>query len=279
MTLLKTNTSHMTKNYQPKLKNQLPGQYCGKNVANDLNMFHITARDAAPSLHSAWCRPRYKSYVPQKTLSCSPGQLNCCFLSSADVSEPKHHHWHPRWHHRVEFKNSRSSALFLSRCLSFFDFFTFIFIFFPEIMLYLPFFRSFKYLEICTGPEFSSPFAFLSFFRLCRFSFFPFFLCCFSFFLFLDCFLDLLRESLLRLRLDECEEPDEEEEDEDELEEDDEDDEDELEEDEEEDLLRLRFRFFFSRPLLLDLLLSSVLEEELDTLDSAFVDMAAAEYS
>lgn len=164
-------------------------------------------------------------------------------------------------------------------CLSFFDFFTFIFIFFPEIMLYLPFFRSFKYwnettdasftrlehkkkerkltdytttkgllwsrsfclcelatyfslmgpwwtftLEIWTGPEFSSPFAFLSFLRLCRFSFFPFcknkfqrvtykilrslqiletwdkkikntFLGCFSFFLFLDCFLDLLRES------------------------------------------------------------------------------------
>jgi len=30
-------------------------------------------------------------------------------------------------------------------CLSFFDFFTFILIFFPEIMLYFPFFRSFKY--------------------------------------------------------------------------------------------------------------------------------------
>lgn len=148
-------------------------------------------------------------------------------------------------------------------------------------MLYLPFLRSFKYLEICTGPEFSPPpFAFLSFLRLCLFSFFPFFLCCFSFFLFLDCFLDLLRESLLlellRLRLDERDEPDEEDDDEDE---DDEDDDDELEEDDEEDLLRLRFRFFFSRPLLLDLLLSSVLELVLDTLDSAFVDMATAEYS
>lgn len=147
-------------------------------------------------------------------------------------------------------------------------------------MLYLPFFLSFKYLEICTGPEFSSPpLDFLSFLRLCLFSFFPFFLGCFSFFLFLDCFLDLLRSrllELLRLRLDECDEPDEEEDDEDE---DDEDDDDEVEEDDEEDLLRLRFRFFFSRPLLLDLLLSSVLELELDTLHSAFVDMAAAEYS
>lgn len=83
--------------------------------------------------------------------------------------------------HRVELRNSRSSARFLSRCrktnpyinlrkwqcnsqtekthldihstaikwdtcLSFFDFFTFIFIFFPEIMLYFPpFFLSFKY--------------------------------------------------------------------------------------------------------------------------------------
>lgn len=146
-------------------------------------------------------------------------------------------------------------------------------------MLYLPFFLSFKYLEICTGPEFSSPpFAFLSFFRLCRFSFFPFCFFCFSFFLFLDCFLDLLRESLLlelllRLGLDECDEPEEEEDDEDE------DDEDELEEDEEEDLLRLRFRFRFSRPLLLDLLLSSVLEVELDTLHSAFVDMVTTDYS
>lgn len=87
--------------------------------------------------------------------------------------------WCPQRHHTVEFKNSRSSARFLSRCkktahviqrtqqyiqnlqthvltwrqkdtkvtcLSFFDFFTFIFIFFPEIMLYLPpFFLSFKY--------------------------------------------------------------------------------------------------------------------------------------
>lgn len=195
------------------------------------------------------------------------------------MSEPEHHYWRPQWHHRVEFKNSRSSARFLSRCLSFFDFFTFIFIFFPEIMLYLPFFLSFKYLEICTGPEFSSPpFAFLSFLRLCRFSFFPFFLCCFSFFLFLDCFLDLLRESLLlellRLWLDECDEPDEE----DDVE-DDEDEDDELEEEDEEDLLRLRFRFFFSRPLLLDLLLSSVLELELDTLHSVLVDMTTAEYS
>lgn len=147
-------------------------------------------------------------------------------------------------------------------------------------MLYLPFFLSFKYLEICTGPAFSStPFAFLSFLRLCRFSFFPFcFLCCFSFFLFLDCFLDLLRESLLlellRLWLDECDEPEEDEE-----EEEDEDEEDEDEEDDdldEEDLLRLRFRLGFSRPSLLDLFRSSVLELELDTLDSAFVDMATA---
>lgn len=138
-------------------------------------------------------------------------------------------------------------------------------------MLYLPFFLSFKYLEICTGPVFSStPFAFLSFLRLCRFSFFPFcFFCGFSFFRFLDCFLDLLSESLLlellRLLLDESDEPEEEEEDAD-------DDEDDLEEDDEEDLLRLRFRFVFSRPVLRDLLLSSVLELELDTLDSAFVD-------
>lgn len=150
-------------------------------------------------------------------------------------------------------------------------------------MLYLPFFLSFKYLEICTGPELSSPpFAFLSFLRLpvCRFSFFPFFLGCFSFFLFLDCFLDLLRESLLLLELllllllDECDEPDEEDDDED-----DEEDDDELEEDDEEDLLRLRFRFLFSRPLLVDLLLSSVLEVELDTLHSAFVDMTSVEYT
>lgn len=72
--------------------------------------------------------------------------------------------------------------------------------------------------------------------------------------------------------LDEFDEPDEEEDDEDE------DDDDDLEEDDEEDLLRLRFRFVFSRPVLLDLFLSSVLELELelDTLDSAFVDMAAA---
>lgn len=147
-------------------------------------------------------------------------------------------------------------------------------------MLYLPFFLSFKYLEICTGPELSSPpFAFLSFLRLCRFSFFPFFLCCFSFFLFLDCFLDLLRESLLllellRLLLDDCDEPDEEDDDAD-----DEEDDDELEEDDEEDLLRLRFRFLFSCPLLVDRLLSSVLEVELDTLHSAFVDMTSVEYT
>lgn len=105
-------------------------------------------------------------------------------------------------------------------------------------------------------------------------------MCCFSFFLFFDCFLDLLRESLLlellRLRLDEGDEPDEEERDEDD---DDEEDDDELEEDEEEDLLRLRFRFLFSRPLLVDLLLSSVLEVELDTLHSAFVDILAAMYN
>lgn len=98
------------------------------------------------------------------------------------------------------------------------------------------------------------------------------FLCCFSFFPFFDCFLDLLRDAndektqsslaagarspstlleehspllleLLRLRLDDREEPDEEEEEDDE---EDEDDEDELEEDDEEDLLRLRLRFFLS---------------------------------
>lgn len=144
-------------------------------------------------------------------------------------------------------------------------------------MLYLPFFLSFKYLEICTGPVFSSPFDFFSFLRLCRFSFFPFFLCCFSFFLFFDCFLDLLRESLLlellRLRLDERDEPDGEEDDEDE------DEEDELEEDDEEDLLRLRLRLLFSCPVLLDLLLFSVLSLELDTLHSAFVDMATVKRS
>lgn len=143
----------------------------------------------------------YTCSLPRKTLHVSsPATLRfcccCCFLRSDDASQPDHHLWRPQWCHTVEFKNSRSSARFLSRCLSFFDFFTFILIFFPEIMLYLPFFLSFKYLEICTGPEFSSPpFAFLSFLRLCRFSFFPFFLCCFSFFLFLDCFPDFLRES------------------------------------------------------------------------------------
>lgn len=101
----------------------------------------------------------------------------------------------------------------------------------------------------------------------------------------MDCFLDLLRESLLlellRLLLEECDEPDEEEDDEREDDED-EDDDDELEDDEEEDLLRLRFLFFVFRPLLLDLLLSSVLELELDSLDnldSAFVDMAAVIYN
>lgn len=57
--------------------------------------------------------------------------------------------------------------------------------------------------------------------------------------------LPLLLE-LLRLWLDECDEPDEEEDDEDEDE--DEDDEDDLEEDDEEDLLRLRLRLVFSRP-------------------------------
>lgn len=60
----------------------------------------------------------------------------------------------------------------------------------------------------------------------------------------MDLNLPLLLE-LLRLRLDDCDEPDEEEDDEDE---DAEDEEDELEEDDEEDLLRLRFRFLFSRP-------------------------------
>lgn len=75
--------------------------------------------------------------------------------------------------------------------------------------------------------------------------------------------------------LDECDEPDEEADDEDE------DDDDELEEDDEEDLLRLRFRLVFSRPVLVDLLVSSDLdlELELDTLHSALVDMAAAECS
>lgn len=159
-----------------------------------LQLFHSVRPGAAPR----WRRRSYSPPPPQKTLHiCSPGKLSCCFLSSADVSAPDHQDRCPRRHHRVEFKNSRSSARFLSRCLSFFDFFTFIFIFFPDIILYFPFLRSFKYLEIWTGPEFSSPpFAFLSFLRLCRFSFFPFFLF-FSFFLFLDCFLDLLRESLL----------------------------------------------------------------------------------
>lgn len=93
----------------------------------------------------------------------------------------------------------------------------------------------------------------------------------------MDCFLDLLRESLLlellRLWLDEREEPEDEDDDEDK--EEDDDDDDELEEDEEEDLLRLRFRFLFSLPLLLDLFCSSFLElEELDTLQSASADIA-----
>lgn len=57
----------------------------------------------------------------------------------------------------------------------------------------------------------------------------------------LNIHLPLLLE-LLRLRLDECDEPEEEEDDDDE-------DDDELEEDDdEEDLLRLRFCFLFSRP-------------------------------
>lgn len=59
----------------------------------------------------------------------------------------------------------------------------------------------------------------------------------------LDLHSPLLLE-LLRLRLDDCDEPDEEDDDED----DEEDDDDELDEDDEEDLLRLRFRFLFSRP-------------------------------
>lgn len=102
----------------------------------------------------------------------------------------------------------------------------------------------------------------------------------FSFFRFLDCFLDLLRESLLlellRLRLEERDDTEEAEDDEDE--DDDEEDDDELEEDDEEDLLRLRFRFFFSRPVLLDLLLRSDLELELDTMHSALVDIARVYY-
>lgn len=44
------------------------------------------------------------------------------------------HTWLPPWQQQCEIT-----------CLSFFDFFNFIFIFFPEIMLYLPFFLSFKY--------------------------------------------------------------------------------------------------------------------------------------
>lgn len=147
----------------------------------------------------------------------------------------------------------------MSRCLSFLDFFTFIFIFFPEIMLYLlPFFLSFKYFEIWTGPP-SSSLDFFSFFRLCFLSLLDFFLCCFSFFFFFSSFLDLLCGSglLELLPLSDGVEADEQEDD-------DEDEEEELQEDEEEDLLRLRLRFLFS--LLLDLLLSSVLELELDTL-------------
>lgn len=100
----------------------------------------------------------------------------------------------------------------------------------------------------------------------------------------MDCFLDLLRESLLllellRLRLEERDDPEEDDDDDDEDEDDDEDDDEELEEDEEEDLLRLRFRFLFSRPELLDLLLSSDLEEELDTLHSVLVDIVRVDYS
>lgn len=291
-----------------------------------INSWHFTA---APGLHGEYAATGLKALhfalrhtpslslqvllISEKHLYRFSWKAACWFLSSVDLSILL-----TTSSHRVEFKNSRSSARFLSlcnrkvlntkhirilyqlekqtwtvtnfvfcffykdesTCLSFFDFFTFILIFFPEIMLYLPpFFLSFKYLEIWTGPELSS-FVFLSFLRLCRFSFFPFFLCCFSFFLFFDCFLDLLLESLLlellRLWLDECDEPDEEDCDEDE---DEDDEDDELEEDEEEDLLRLRFRFFFSRPLLVDLLLSSVLDVELDTLHSAFVDILAAIYN
>lgn len=93
----------------------------------------------------------------------------------------------------------------------------------------------------------------------------------------MDCFLDLLRESLLlellRLRLDDREEPEDDDEDDDA--DADDDDDDELEEDDEEDLLRLRFRLLFSLPVLLDLFLSSFLElEEVDTLQSASADIA-----
>lgn len=96
----------------------------------------------------------------------------------------------------------------------------------------------------------------------------------------MDCFLDLLRESLLlellRLRLDDREEPEDDDEDDDA----DEDDDDELEEDDEEDLLRLRFRLLFSVPVLLDLFLSSFLElEEVDTLQSASADIATVGFS
>lgn len=44
----------------------------------------------------------------------SSSRLSCCFLSSAD--EADRHCWRPQVHHRVEFRNSRSSARFLSRC-------------------------------------------------------------------------------------------------------------------------------------------------------------------
>lgn len=147
---------------------------------------HLTSLQEIQLFHSirlgaARCVSMQVVFIIKTLHFCSPGKVSCCFLSSGDVSEPEHHYWRPQWHHRVEFKNSRSSARFLSRykknkkgtceprqiqmhsqtlqkklvanltakcnitCLSFFDFFTFIFIFFPEIMLYLPFFLSFKY--------------------------------------------------------------------------------------------------------------------------------------
>lgn len=129
-------------------------------------------------------------------------------------------------------------------------------------MLYLPFFLSFRYFEICTGPEgSSSPLDFFSFFLLFLFSFFPFFLLCFSLFLFFDALLDLLGESLLLellllLREDEQDEEDEDEDDDDD-EQDDEEEEDDDELDDEDDLLRLRFRLRWSLPLLLDRFRSS----------------------
>lgn len=133
-------------------------------------------------------------------------------------------------------------------------------------MLYLlPLVLSLRYFEIWTGPL-SSPLDFLSFFRLCFLFFLDFFLCCLSFFFFTT-FLDLLRESglleLLRLLDSDAEEEQDEEEEEG-------DDEEEAEVQDEEDLLRLRFLFC----LLVERLLSSVLELELDTLLSG-VDIPA----